>query len=299
MDFSFHSLAIRLRPWGIVLGGFLLIFGFVLLMARLIHDPLDRVILLACNPDHYVPVIDELMILITDFSVFVFSVLFISWEVAYLICRGRPHRRWWVSRALLVLGVLSGLYYATGVFRAQYEYTIIFLPLGMIFLAGYCYLGWTFAHWDEKALRRGSLVFRLTLLSVFLTNAIGEDSIKKIVGRPRPLAGLNEDWNAPIRRIPDEIVRGGYSYVSGHASSLFALTTPMALATSNPWIRGAIFTWAAVHAYTRVYTAAHYPYCALMGSVLGFAIGALVFAAFRDRRAAPDNGAQNRSGGAP
>lgn len=293
MAFSFHSLAVRLRPWGIVLAGFLGIFGFILIMSQLIYDPLDRAILLACNPNHYVPVIDELMILITDYSVFVFSVLFISWEVAYLICRGRPHRRWWVSRTLQILGVGFGIYYGSGVFRAKYEYTIIFLPLGVIFLAGYWFLGWTIAHWDEQTLRRGGLVFRLTLLSVFLTNGIAEDSIKKIVGRPRPLAGVNEDWHAPIRRIPDEIVRGGYSYVSGHASSLFALTTPMALATANPWVRGAIFGWSAVHAYTRVYTAAHYPYCSLMGSVLGFAIGALVFAAFWEKRAAPDKDAQN------
>lgn len=292
MAFSIQKAGVWLRPWAIVLAGFALIFGFTLLMSLLINDPLDRAILIACNPSQYIPVIDELMILLTDYSVLVFSVLFLSWGVAYLICRGRPHWGWWVNRMLQVMGVGFGLYFGSGVFWAKAEYTIIFVPLGFIFLAGYCFVGWTFVHWDEQKLRRGALVFRLTLLSVFLTNAIGEDKIKELVGRPRPLAAVNDEWNEPIRRIPDEIVRGGNSYVSGHASSLFALTTPMALAASNPWVRGAIFAWAVLHGYTRVYTAAHYPYCALMGSFLGFAVGALIFYAFVGRRAGPETPVQ-------
>jgi len=83
-----------------------------------------------------------------------------------------------------------------------------------------------------------------------------------------------------LRLLPDEITRSHYSYVSGHSSSFFALITPLMLYSKKKGIKIGLFLWAAYHSFTRVYVAAHFPFCALMGSLTGLIYGVIVYNMF-------------------
>jgi len=295
MQSRFKAAAKHLLPWIILFAVYTLLVEITLFCARFINDPLDRAILLALQPDHYVPILDEFIILVTDFSVYVFGLTALTWQITYLICRNNPVRLRRATRAWQVMAIVFGIYHALGVvfykhgvfWWGKYEYNGVFLVLGLILFLAFWYGAKTFAAWDAATQRRWSRVFWLTLLTVCFSNFHGENYIKKTIGRPRPFAPANAPWNEEVRKIKDEVVCGGPSYISGHASSLFALLTPTFWAVRRKRVKAGLFGWASVHAYTRVYTAAHFPYCAFMGSLFGFAVGTLVFMLFR-RWACPD-----------
>jgi hypothetical protein len=52
----------------IVVIGYLVLYEITLLGAKLINDPLDAAILLALQPDHYVPVLDEFIVFVPIFQ---------------------------------------------------------------------------------------------------------------------------------------------------------------------------------------------------------------------------------------
>ena len=79
-----------------------------------------------------------------------------------------------------------------------------------------------------------------------------------------------------VRIVADEVVQGGHSYVSGHASAFFAMITPMVYFVSKKQIKMGLLIWATVHAFSRIYLTAHFPYDSMMGGLLGFCMATLV-----------------------
>ena len=45
--------------------------------------PYDKVLLLACNPNTYVPVLDELMRALSDYTLFLIIAPLVSWTIAF------------------------------------------------------------------------------------------------------------------------------------------------------------------------------------------------------------------------
>ncbi len=272
----------------LVVIGYLVLYQIFLLGAKLINDPIDRAILLAMQPDHYVPVLDEFIMFLTHFSTYLFSITAISWQVTYLIVRRNKTANKIAGYVWRILALLLGIYHLCGLWISSYgifwwrphEYRSVFIFLSIASFLVFWFGAKTWEKWDYQERRRWSRIFWITLISVFFTNYLGEDSIKRIVGRPRPLNEKHEPWNRQVRVIKDEVVKASPSYISGHASSLFALLTPAIWGARKKWAKGALASWATVHAYTRVYTAAHFPYCVLMGSLFGFLIGTLCYWSF-------------------
>lgn len=263
-----------------LLVGFVIVVAGVVAASTCIDDLTDRAILLALNPDHYVPVLDEAMVLVTDFSEQALGVVLVSWLIGYYVCRNRPERKRMVAHALRLMGVVFGVCAASGIVWRGYTYEVVLVPYGLALTAGLWIAGTSFVRADDATLRRFAVVVWLVALSSFLTSFLAEGFVKSTVQRARPLADVNVGWNHAIRLVPDEVVRTGYSYASGHSAGLFALVTPMFWATRRTSVRVALLLWATVHSFTRVYLAAHYPFCALMGSVMGCSIGSLVFFTF-------------------
>lgn len=299
----------RFWAWATIFTGYSVVVGLILLAARFINDRFDFSILLAIQPDRYVPLLDEFIILVTDFSIYTFSFIFLSWQITQLICRNRPIRLRRAFYTWRVLAVVLGLYHAAGVFVyahgifwwAHHQYNGVFAALGLVFFIAFWRLARTFIEMDECARKLWSRVFWITLLTVSLSNFLGEPLIKKTIGRPRPLNEHYGEMNQPVRLIDDEIVRSGPSYISGHASSLFALVTPLCWAARRRRTKAALWGWAALHAYSRVYTAAHFPYCAFMGSLFGWTVATLVYMSFRAwvLPPNPESNSNGLSGGSP
>jgi undecaprenyl-diphosphatase len=274
------------------LAGICILTAVMLVLGRFINAPWDEKLLLALNPDHYIPVIDELMVFVTDFSVYMIGWLALSWEIGWLCCRGsatRRRRTAWVFRVLAVLMAawhMAGIWiHDTGIFWwPAYEYSIIFLPLGICFFLIFFMNGESYVRLESETLRHLHRLFWITLLAIAITSPLVQDLIKEQIARPRPLNDAWSAWNHQLRVIPDETVRGSFSYISGHSSALFTLLTPLFWAVRKPWLRIALFAWAALHAYTRVYTAVHFPYCCIMGSLFGFGVSTIIYFSFQGRR---------------
>ncbi len=272
----------------IVVIGYLILFNIFLLGAKLINDPIDEAILLALQPDRYVPVLDEFMVFLTHFSTYLFVITTISWQVTHFIVRKNPTAIKIAGYVWKTFAVVLAIYHFCGIWISDrgifwwrpHEYWGVFIFLSITSFLVFWFGSKTWEKWDYTTRRRWSRIFWITIISVFFTNYLGENNIKRIVGRPRPLNEKHEPWNKQVRVIKDEIVKSSPSYISGHASSLFALLTPAIWSARKRWAKISLASWATVHAYTRIYTAAHFPYCTFMGALFGFLIGTLVYWSF-------------------
>jgi len=288
-------------------------------------DGIDKAILAWVNPDEYVPVLDEFLRALTDYSNLVIAAPLIAWMVAFGLYRlvvGDRH----VSPARRGVACASprGVGLRTGTSRppsprlrrtgsmtrslvpvpgAKRVFTVllamsgiviaVFAALGKIWpnstlvganilevvalVAAFAAATCAFHRMTPEQMRRFARLFWLILLSVYLTTFRATEPIKEAVARPRPFNDAHKPWNEGVRPIPDEFLRGANSFPSGHASGTFSLLTPLFWYVRNRKGRTAILGWAGLQGFARVYTAAHFPFCVIMGGLLGFTIGTLVF----------------------
>jgi membrane-associated phospholipid phosphatase len=158
------------------------------------------------------------------------------------------------------------------VYWKQYEYKGVFIFLGLTVFMGF-WFGSTYTDYDDETLKRINHIFWLSLLSLILNEIAVQGVIKHVVFRPRPLSELNANWNFNLRVLADENIKHGTSYVSGHASALFAVLTPVFWNCRKKVVKISALSWAILNAYSRVYVAAHFFYCAFMGSIIGRILG--------------------------
>ena len=118
----------------------------------------------------------------------------------------------------------------------------------------------------------------LVLLGIALCFLIADRTsvfIKYLVCRPRPchtLVGV---------RMFHTSCGGTYSFVSSHATNVFALAMFLSLRyrkrISHRLFPILLFLWAIVVGYSRPYLGKHYPGDVVCGALLGIAIGGLVY----------------------
>ncbi len=161
--------------------------------------------------------------------------------------------------------------------------------LVVMFVASYGTFIWLFHTMEDDTMRRFSRVFWMVLLSGILVDFGVTQPIKEVIKRPRPFNEANKPWNESVRPIPDEILKGNNSFPSGHTSGAFALLTPLIWFTRDRRVRAGLFLWATLQGVGRVYTAAHFPFCVLMGGLLGFGLGTLIFFTFWGPSLWPEN----------
>jgi membrane-associated phospholipid phosphatase len=239
------------------------------------HDGIDRTLLFAVNGSSRIPGLDAFMILVTDFSVPYVATALSLWGLgAEALERGWTSART-LQISLQILGCVIALTLAVWLIPTYTHRTAPAIA-SLLVIAGLWWAGDSYGRLPRETLARLRRTFWLTVLSIILVEIALHFLGPLVVQRPRPLAKPNAAWNTALHIVEDEYVRHGTSYVSGHAAALFALLTPFMWQVRRPTLKLILFLWAALHALSRVYVAAHYPYCAVMGSFLGFAIATLV-----------------------
>jgi undecaprenyl-diphosphatase len=83
-----------------------------------------------------------------------------------------------------------------------------------------------------------------------------------------------------IRILNDYIAHGDYGFISGHATNAFAFAALSALVIKNRWYSLAIFAWAILMVYSRLYLAAHFITDVIPGMLLGLLLGWLLYRLF-------------------
>lgn len=141
---------------------------------------------------------------------------------------------------------------------------------------------------------KGRVFLLVAGLSVGITDGIVVDSLKEIVGRPRPheavpgvrtldLAKASPRFLAIAKPLKEEfsvsrlLPPHGNSFPSGHASNNFALATVVTVFwRRRGWLA---FFPAALVSYSRIYVGSHWPLDVAVSALIGAGIALLVCAA--------------------
>lgn len=97
--------------------------------------------------------------------------------------------------------------------------------------------------------------------------------IKESVQRFRP--GHEPSLEGLVRLLEGK--GGNYGFVSGHAANSFGFATITSLIFRKKPYTAAIFCWAAIVSYSRIYLAKHYPLDVICGAILGVAIAISIY----------------------
>ena len=73
------------------------------------------------------------------------------------------------------------------------------------------------------------------------------------------------------------VLKDNNSFHSVHTSGTFALLAPFFEFPRDRRVRAGLMLWATLQGIGGGYTAAHFPFCVLMGGLLGFGMGTLIF----------------------
>ncbi len=105
--------------------------------------------------------------------------------------------------------------------------------------------------------------------------------IKNTVERPRP---SHEITLQGLVQLVNGHKGGRFGFVSSHAANAFAFALFTSLLFRQRYYTVAIFTWATVNSYSRMYLGMHYPADIIGGALLGLVLGGAMFYAMKKLR---------------
>jgi len=115
--------------------------------------------------------------------------------------------------------------------------------------------------------RRWLAVVASYLLAQLVCGVIVVRLLKVLTGEARPRTlegtGLDSQWIGPT------LQHGYHSFPSGHSADAFISAFFLALLLPRPWMRVAVFAYAAFNAMTRLAVSRHFPVDIIVGALLG------------------------------
>ncbi|MDD3080162.1 MAG: phosphatase PAP2 family protein [Paludibacter sp.] len=107
------------------------------------------------------------------------------------------------------------------------------------------------------------------VLTIVLADQLASGVIKNVVQRLRPSRDPALDG---LVHIVNNYRSGKYGFVSSHAANSFAFALMTSYIMRKRFYTIAIFLWAVVNSYSRMYLGVHYPFDILGGMVVGLSV---------------------------
>ena len=136
-------------------------------------------------------------------------------------------------------------------------------------------------YWTVKQYgKRCWWIFLAVALVVLCSDQLSAHVFKPLFQRPRPC--YNADLQGLIH-LPKGMAGGQYGFVSSHAANTFAIAAFLtaALRKKYKWMGIALYLWAFISSYSRIYIGYHYPGDILCGAVLGILVGLTLWKVFQ------------------
>ena len=135
-------------------------------------------------------------------------------------------------------------------------------------------------YWTVKQYgKRCWWVFLAIGVVVLCSDQLSAHVCKPLFQRLRPC--YNTDLQDVIY-LPKGLAGGKYGFVSSHAANTFAIATFLtpALRHYRPWAGFALYLWAFISSYSRIYIGYHYPGDIICGAILGVLVGLIFWKLF-------------------
>jgi len=126
--------------------------------------------------------------------------------------------------------------------------------------------------------RHALLTLAMLVLTFAVADQISSGLIKHLVERLRP---THDPSLGSMVHIINGYRGGMYGFVSSHAANAFAAATFISLVMRHRLVLIALFTWALLQCYSRVYLGVHFPGDILGGIVVGVLVGWLMWLVMR------------------
>lgn len=136
-------------------------------------------------------------------------------------------------------------------------------------------------YWTVKQYgKRCWWIFLAVALVVLCSDQLSAHVCKPLFQRLRPC--YNTDLQGLIH-LPKGMAGGQYGFVSSHATNTFAIAAFLtaALRKKYKWMGIALYLWAFISSYSRIYIGYHYPGDILCGAVLGILVGLTLWKVFQ------------------
>lgn len=136
-------------------------------------------------------------------------------------------------------------------------------------------------YWTVKQYgKRCWWIFLALALVVLCSDQLSAHVCKPLFQRLRPC--YNTDLQGLIH-LPKGMAGGQYGFVSSHAANTFAIAAFLtaALRKKYKWMGIALYLWAFISSYSRIYIGYHYPGDILCGAVLGILVGLTLWKVFQ------------------
>lgn len=170
------------------------------------------------------------------------------------------------AEALLAVNGLHDLFQDAFWWMVSAKWSSLLLVLSLL---------WILLH---KNRRHALLVIAMLAAAVLVADQVSSGLIKHLVERLRPT-------HDPSLENAVHVIngyRGGlYGFVSSHAANFFTIATLVSFIMRHRLVAIALYGWALVQCYSRMYLGVHYPGDILGGIVVGLLAGWLVWCLMR------------------
>ena len=175
---------------------------------------------------------------------------------------------------MMLLTDLGILHFFNGSNSLFYDTLVQVLTSGFTWIPLYLALFYLVIKNNETMVQIG-LAMGCAVLCVVLSGGIDDMIVKPLVARLRPTVDPHVKFTIDIVNGITEAKQ--FSFFSAHAANTFTIAAFFALLVRSRLLNAALFTWALLNGWTRLYLGVHYPSDVLIGILWGCVVAVLVY----------------------
>ncbi len=175
---------------------------------------------------------------------------------------------------MMLLTDLGILHFFNGSNSLFYDTLVQVLTSGFTWIPLYLALFYLVIKNNETMAQIG-LAIGCAVLCVVLSGGVDDMIVKPLVARLRPTVDPHVKFTIDIVNGITEAKQ--FSFFSAHAANTFTIAAFFALLVRSRLLNAALFTWALLNGWTRLYLGVHYPSDVLIGILWGCVVAVLVY----------------------